>query len=309
MNFTAWLDVAIGLVLIYLGASLLVTVINEYVTQILNKRGKNLSASLQQLFDDDSIRSLLSQSPIIRNFFDPQAGKPPSYVDPQVLAHLLVGGLAAGAAAPQAVQKVADTLADLPDSSLKQQLLALVSTAGKNVETLTASVADWTNRSLTALGESYKRHLQIISFGIGLMVAASCNLDTVALTRHLYHSKEAREAAVTLAQQITQKTDKDTFDRCLAKQRDERNSDPDCTPMMGLVDVVQSRNSDLGQIPIGWPVTPASTASGVDCLISWAVRAFGWLLTAIAISLGAPFWFDLLNQLINLRHGMRKPSV
>jgi len=27
----------------------------------------------------------------------------------------------------------------------------------------------------------------------------------------------------------------------------------------------------------------------------------GWLLTALAISLGAPFWFDLLNKFIVVR--------
>lgn len=33
----------------------------------------------------------------------------------------------------------------------------------------------------------------------------------------------------------------------------------------------------------------------------WYMIFFGWLLTALAISLGAPFWFDLLNKLIKLR--------
>ena len=28
---------------------------------------------------------------------------------------------------------------------------------------------------------------------------------------------------------------------------------------------------------------------------------FGWLLTALALSLGAPFWFDLLNKFIVVR--------
>ena len=28
---------------------------------------------------------------------------------------------------------------------------------------------------------------------------------------------------------------------------------------------------------------------------------FGWLLTALAISLGAPFWFDILNKIIVIR--------
>jgi len=30
--------------------------------------------------------------------------------------------------------------------------------------------------------------------------------------------------------------------------------------------------------------------------------------TALAISLGAPFWFNLLNRLVNIRHGMRRPE-
>ena len=29
--------------------------------------------------------------------------------------------------------------------------------------------------------------------------------------------------------------------------------------------------------------------------------AIGWLVTAIAISLGAPFWFDILNKIMVIR--------
>ena len=35
---------------------------------------------------------------------------------------------------------------------------------------------------------------------------------------------------------------------------------------------------------------------------------FGFLITAFAISLGAPFWFDLLNRFVNLRSGGVKPA-
>jgi len=31
----------------------------------------------------------------------------------------------------------------------------------------------------------------------------------------------------------------------------------------------------------------------------------GWLITALAISLGAPFWFDLLNKLMTLRGSIK----
>jgi hypothetical protein len=46
-------------------------------------------------------------------------------------------------------------------------------------------------------------------------------------------------------------------------------------------------------LPIGWGngVRPGT----------WYVALVGWLLTAIAVSLGAPFWFDLLGRVAQLR--------
>lgn len=49
------------------------------------------------------------------------------------------------------------------------------------------------------------------------------------------------------------------------------------------------------QLPVGWPEGPPH-AIGLSML-------FGWLLTAIAVSFGAPFWFDTLNQFVRLRAG------
>jgi len=34
----------------------------------------------------------------------------------------------------------------------------------------------------------------------------------------------------------------------------------------------------------------------------------GWLITALAISLGAPFWFDLLNKFVQLRQVGTRPA-
>jgi hypothetical protein len=31
----------------------------------------------------------------------------------------------------------------------------------------------------------------------------------------------------------------------------------------------------------------------------------GWIVTVLAISIGAPFWFDLLNKFVNLRSAGR----
>jgi hypothetical protein len=34
----------------------------------------------------------------------------------------------------------------------------------------------------------------------------------------------------------------------------------------------------------------------------------GWLLTVLALSLGAPFWFDLLNKFMNVRFAGKSPD-
>lgn len=39
------------------------------------------------------------------------------------------------------------------------------------------------------------------------------------------------------------------------------------------------------------------------------MRLTGWLITGLAVSLGAPFWFDLLQRFVSLRGAGRGPRV
>ena len=34
----------------------------------------------------------------------------------------------------------------------------------------------------------------------------------------------------------------------------------------------------------------------------------GWLITGLAVSLGAPFWFDMLKTFVNVRGAGQKPA-
>lgn len=62
-------------------------------------------------------------------------------------------------------------------------------------------------------------------------------------------------------------------------------------------------------IPMGWsgpfPTPHVNTASGDSKAYLFALNLFamvmGWLVTAVAVTLGAPFWFDTLSKLIKLR--------
>jgi len=302
MNLTTWLDVAIGMVLIFLGASLMVTVINEYITQTLNLRGKHLCGTLLSLINDTGIRAKLANVPALAPFF--KAGeKALSYVDPNVLARMLIGSVDGALPPGGTVKDIGAAIDKMPASTLKKQLRAIAGTAGDKVDDLITAVSAWADRSLTMLGEVYKRKLQLISLGMGFVVAVAFNVDAVGLTERLYRDKEAREATAAVAVQFTEGTSKAAFDSCAAKSTADRKADPACKDVVGLLDAIQGRNASLGRLPLGWgsgtPATPGA----------WGLKLAGWLLTAFAVSFGAPFWFDLLNKFVNIRHAMRKPEV
>ena len=58
------------------------------------------------------------------------------------------------------------------------------------------------------------------------------------------------------------------------------------------------------QLPIGWPERCTFNNFADDSCTgfnNFLIPIFGWLITAVALSLGATFWFDMLKSLVNLR--------
>src|SRR5205823_2096992 len=51
-------------------------------------------------------------------------------------------------------------------------------------------------------------------------------------------------------------------------------------------------------LPFGWVKSPLAWWHNDPG--SKSISLFGWLLTAFAVSFGAPFWFDLLNKTLGL---------
>ena len=316
MDFTAWVDVALGLAVIYLGASLFVTTINEFAAQIRNWRGKDLQKNLGLLFgagvfdgDDKSLESgLKGLKQVFSTFWK---GKPfPSYLDSALVSQLLLGTLTAGSPANDFREQALQSIGKLPEGNLKSQLQAAVVSAGAKVEDVTKSVEQWLEKSLTTLGEAYKRKIRWWSLFFGFLVAATLNIDTIELTTHLYKDKESRSAVASLALDFVEKTDEETLNRCLKRLGrvggDTTVDDAQCESIKGLMTAVQWKNTHTARLPIGWgkgrsPVALFSHPKGLLALL-------GWILTAGALSLGAPFWFDALNRVANIRAGMKKPG-
>lgn len=299
MNLTAWLDVAIGLVVVYLGASLFVTIIGEYVSQLFNLRGRALRHALVALVDatapgepaSNSLAIRLKKNPALKPFFEAKEfwarNDVPSYVDPVVIARALLG------------ESEGSGKAKLPTG-----LQAIAGAVGETTDQMVAAVSHWVDSSLTVLSERFKRHQRWVTTVTALVVTVLLNLDTVALATHLYVDKEARDAVVAVAVDVTSKTSNEAFTRCYGLPAADREKDPACAQVVLLVDAVRGRNASLGRLPIGWGPLPPSLRDH-----RWPAQVGGWILTALALSLGAPFWFDLLGRFVNVRNGIRRPEV
>jgi hypothetical protein len=56
---------------------------------------------------------------------------------------------------------------------------------------------------------------------------------------------------------------------------------------------------DVANLPLGIGWTSVSPVP-VD-FWGWLIKLVGWVLTGVAVTLGAPFWFDLLRKLLSLK--------
>jgi hypothetical protein len=155
----------------------------------------------------------------------------------------------------------------------------------------------------------YKRYTKAVLFIIGLLIAVIFNVDTVSITKKLSRDPKLREQVVQSANAF------------LAKQQQMGNQ---LQQMKGSETTIAYQNADSqykalrektnSLIHSADSLLHGDVANADELMaLGWDNRFphlnkdqdwtcyLGWLITALAISLGAPFWFDLLNKLMRLR--------
>jgi hypothetical protein len=116
-------------------------------------------------------------------------------------------------------------------------------------------------------------------------------VDTIAITEILSHDRSARTGMVNIAVQNKENYNPEAL----------KNSNNPIVKATNALDSDQQYAKTL--IGLGWKPSLAKQQYQNPYLLP-----FGWLITALALSLGAPFWFDLLNKIIQLRGTGPKPN-
>jgi hypothetical protein len=263
------LEIAIGLIFVYSLLGLLCSTINEQViAKLLALRAKTL---------EDGIKTMLKTIPntptgqeLTKKFYE----------------HPLIQSLATGASKPSYISAHAFALAlkDVLTNAGTQMstipaLKPVLDQIDSNTQQELASIEGWYNETMDRVTGWYKRRVQLIILLLGLVITVSLNVDTISLITSLSNSSALRATIVSAAQGSSANTQTDT----------------NLTALQNRIEQIQPA--------IGWSSSPLPANAG-----SWLLKIAGLLTTTFAISLGAPFWFDMLNKIIHLRSSGPPPA-
>jgi len=205
-------------------------------------------------------------------------------------------------ATPPSVER--DIIAEIDritEEKLKVALQTLWRAASGSVVTFRAGVEQWFNHTMDRATGWYKRTAQIMALGLGLTIAIALNVDTVHVTERLWSDGPIRAAVQAQVNKLPLPTSIPTTTTIVgapATPPPATEAPPTTAVSIGdQVGGIQDSLSQLSslQLPLGW-----DEGQRPD---SYPLALVGWVITAVALSLGAPFWFDLLNKVTALRGG------
>lgn len=324
------LEIIIGIVFVMLLFSLLATTIMELISGILALRGKNLLRALKHILAHDGDESLYNEfkkSELYKQLcskrdWSKNAYRPPSYISANsfwtILSDILfegkknvaefkakLGGLDQNNnlkntlirlideaeeedILSRSVDKLKASVEFLQNEEIKNQIINYAEGVEQKVSSFKSKVENWYDSVMDRTSGWYKRQTQLILFIIGLVIAIGFNADIIEIYQTLSSNPEL---AIKIA---------DSAEQYLAEN-------PNLELERRIEDLLKS---DLASIesPLGIGWTSEQFKELNSSSTNWILKIVGWLVTALSITLGAPFWFDLLRKLVNIRNAGTKPD-
>ena len=335
------LEVTIGLALVFTLVSTICTAVREGLESILKTRASYLEYGIRQLLDDPHARTFARQvfdHPLISGLYigkfrsaaqeqPAETATPPdrkliaenrslpSYIPAKNFAQALLDVLARGpvgdAAADASMQPITlarlrGNLAHIDNPHLQRAMLSALDSAEGDLNRMQASIEAWYDSAMDRVSGWYKRTTQTLLFIIALIVAVTLNVNTITIADYLFRHDAERAALIAgIETQATNLEQKLTYEQA----NDKLNS---------------------MHLPLGWtegwgaPRTRAlrydiackgksaderkTCEEDAEIFAIWddvVAPVVGWLLTALAAMLGAPFWFDLLGKVMTVRSSLK----
>lgn len=328
------LEVAIGLGMIYLLLSMLVTGLLEFWAAAWDKRARVLARGMQAMLG--AAAKKVYDHGLVKGLHIGHG--PPSYIPSGTFALALLDLVAPGAKTPDQVSQALETRAKDLEPQLAEALRALVNAAEGKMETLRTNVQGWFNAAMDRVSGTYRRSTQwglvLTSAGVAFLT----NVDSIRIANTLLNDDALRQATVHMVEKTIQDPE---FQKTLESASQAHLVEPTPEELGGLAPApegaatapaaqptageaqekaddakvhskeVQKKKAEVAQVKIqkslatvtelGMPIGWGSASARQYFKDHWLLSILGLMVTAVASAQGAPFWFDLLSRFVGLR--------
>jgi hypothetical protein len=274
----------------------------------------------------DGLTEVLLRTPNVQDtpgFADALRAAALDWPSPPSAEHVRAAGTALLHAFPTGFtrQRIENALTRVgPKSPLYPTLRRLWEAAMGDVDRFRKGIESYFDGELQRLSGYYRRSIRIVVFGLAVLVAAAGAVDTFSITRSLWRNPGDRAVLLQQADQLAESgsatSDPTTPGALEGIQEACRKAHPSDNSTISNPDEaaaayakVRTCVSDaldhltgLGVIDHAVWVDAGGWAD--DWSNGFVGHAAGVLLTALALTLGAPFWFDLIKRLTGVRKGL-----
>jgi hypothetical protein len=297
MDFSAILNLVIGLLFIYFLVALVCSTVQEIIANALNMRAENLEKWLKDTFRENNLGEKILNHRLVDGLT--AAGRKASYIPSRVFSGVLLD-LVNGTDKPYTPESLLKALedTDLLPADFKRKLAQIISETHGDLEFVKAEIEAWFNDAMLRITGTYKKNTQKIIIAISIGVVMALNIDTIRIVQYLYnHPAESAALADRVSENI----------ESLDPELNPPASDSLTTEEKINVNLEELKmlkaQLEATQVPIGW-----QTPDGVLSFGEVVNKVLGLLFSIVAGVVGAPFWFDILNKVVNLRSSGAKPK-
>ena len=231
----------------------------------------------------------------------------PSYISAKSFGEAVIDLLVPDAAGRTTMTTIQDSLKELPaDLPFTTSLQSLATNAANDITRFRTSIEDWYDDHMNRVSGWYKRYVAKITIAVGAILVILLNINTITIGRTLYSNSVVSSAVSMVAANHPNCAKGEPQEQCLSSLQ----TDLSAVAQAGL--------------PIGWPTVSACLVKGASCNW-WQQRGIlnpkgnsgwqlvlviiGFLLTILALTPGAQFWFGLLVKLGAIRSTGPKPAT
>lgn len=294
MNINTIIQVAIGVIFVWVFLAVITSQIQEWVASIFQWRGYMLEESIARMLSDPQLKDKLYNHPLIQGLHSKKGlsssdkTRRPSGIPSDKFALVLIeqvmnSGLDIGEV-KDSFEKLKKNVEAIKASSTESHLtkfaesldtllIGIEEKADDATHAITEArkrVESWFDNTMDRLGGAYKRRIQVAGIIIGIATAAILNVDTTAIVNTLWKDPVIREAIVAQANNLT------------------------AADITTGTETISTEALAKLPVPIGWTDQNIPADAG-----GWGAKILGILISGVAAAQGAPYWFDLMRKLLS----------